>query len=559
MVNKEINVRLEIVKMAISIGDHDTITIQNSYFKNLNNARINEICDLLLGKNYRQAQYLIKAYQKANSSDESIYFEESEDNERVLDIEDMLRMSPLSHDSVTEYKKSAYTEDDIESFAKNIEKPIKVEKETQEVKSFVEHIEDEHKKSKPKDKISIEEDSSKEIEYINSDAANAIDDASSETPLDEISSDMLSNKKEKINRKSTLLKYKTLREKFAKKEPSSENQELKKSSVAKSVLEKVKDITYSVSRDDKLADTSSDSSNIDNKIEVSAIKKIQEVNSLKESIEIKLSEEKQDKSEKAITNDTISKKYDKTINDHSLIYSPIPPIEHKFRQAFVLYPPIKESDIWLEEVVKFLKKISKNSFSEADVVSFLNEYNYYLKKNDLSKAAQILLLASRTILFWRGLLFALGIAIIVFIIYGKTSWKQFRKIGRKGVMLGAFFGLSTTCFVFSIQNTSIANALLIISTSPVFAALLSWTFLKEKTQFKTWITMFVIIAAMLMIMFDSYQGGGFLGDISALAAALLLAINFTITRQLKNINMVPAMAISGLATATIATIVIAWT
>lgn len=163
---------------------------------------------------------------------------------------------------------------------------------------------------------------------------------------------------------------------------------------------------------------------------------------------------------------------------------------------------------------------------------------------------------SWTILFWRGLLFALGITIVISLIYGKNTLQQFLKTGRMGLLLGGFFGLSTTFFVMAVQNTSIANALVIISTSPVFAALLSWGFLKEKTPIQTWLTMFTIIAAMLVIMFDSYQSGGFWGDLSALMTSVLLAVNFTITRQLKDINMVPAMAVSGLVTAGIAAIVI---
>ena len=165
---------------------------------------------------------------------------------------------------------------------------------------------------------------------------------------------------------------------------------------------------------------------------------------------------------------------------------------------------------------------------------------------------------SWTILFWRGLLFALGITIIIFLIYGRNTLRQFLKIGKTGVLLGVLFGLSTLFFLSAVQNTSIANALVIISTSPVFAALLSWAFLKEKTHSRTWITMFVIISAMLVIMVDSYHSGGFWGDMSALLTSVLLAINFTITRQHKNINMVPAMAVSGLATAGIAALVIAF-
>ena len=161
-----------------------------------------------------------------------------------------------------------------------------------------------------------------------------------------------------------------------------------------------------------------------------------------------------------------------------------------------------------------------------------------------------------TILLWRGLLFALGITLVIFLTYRSTTIRQFIKIGRRGLLLGFLFGLSTIFFVTSVQNTSVANTLVIISTSPVFAALLSWAFLKEKTSLRTWITMFIIIGATTYIMFDSFKNGGFWGDISALITSMLLAINFTITRQAKSINMVPAMAIGGITTAAISGIVI---
>ncbi len=164
-----------------------------------------------------------------------------------------------------------------------------------------------------------------------------------------------------------------------------------------------------------------------------------------------------------------------------------------------------------------------------------------------------------TILFWRGLLFTLGITIVIFLTYKSTTIHQFLLIGKRGLLLGLIFGLSTVFFVTGVQYTTIANALVIISTSPVFAALLSWAYLKEKTSLRTWITMFIIIGATSAIMFDSFKHGGFWGDMSALMTSLLLAINFTITRQAKNINMVPAMALAGLITAGISALVIAFT
>jgi len=163
---------------------------------------------------------------------------------------------------------------------------------------------------------------------------------------------------------------------------------------------------------------------------------------------------------------------------------------------------------------------------------------------------------SWTILFWRGLFFALGITLVIFLTYREKIFQQFWRIGRRGVLLGVLFGFSTIFFVTGLRYTSIANVLVIISTSPVFAALLSRVVLKEKTLARTWITMFIIIAAMLLIMMDSFKSGGFWGDISALMVSILIATTFTIARQAKNINMVPAMAIGGLVTSGVSFIAI---
>lgn len=163
---------------------------------------------------------------------------------------------------------------------------------------------------------------------------------------------------------------------------------------------------------------------------------------------------------------------------------------------------------------------------------------------------------SWTILFWRGLLFSFGICLVIFITYRSTALRQFWNIGKSGLLLGLIFGCSTIFFVTAVQYTSIANALVIISTAPVFAALLSWAFLSEKTNTRTWVTMFIIIGTITAIMFNSFRSGGFWGDLSALATSILLATNFTVTRRAKSVNMVPAMALGGLVTATISLIII---
>ena len=157
-----------------------------------------------------------------------------------------------------------------------------------------------------------------------------------------------------------------------------------------------------------------------------------------------------------------------------------------------------------------------------------------------------------TILFWRGITFSIGIFLLMLLMYRRDTIRQFIKIGKPGILIGIIFSLSTLCFTVAIQNTSISNTLVIISTSPMFAALFSWLFLKEKIKGITWVAMIIIVAAIAAIMSNSFATGGLLGDISAFGTSIFMAISFTITRRHKEINMVPAMAISGFVASLIA-------
>ena len=150
-----------------------------------------------------------------------------------------------------------------------------------------------------------------------------------------------------------------------------------------------------------------------------------------------------------------------------------------------------------------------------------------------------------TVLFWRGISLFVGISIIMMIMYRQDTFKQYLKIGKSGLIIACLFAFSTFCFTTAIQNTSISNTLVIISTSPMFAALLSWIFLKEKIKLVTWIAMFIVLGAIAAIMSQSASEGNLFGDLSALCSSIFMAISFTMMRRYKAVNMVPAMALSG--------------
>ncbi len=150
-----------------------------------------------------------------------------------------------------------------------------------------------------------------------------------------------------------------------------------------------------------------------------------------------------------------------------------------------------------------------------------------------------------TAVLWRGIAFAIGIFILVLLMYRQKTINQFKHIGLAGVLIGVIFGVSSFFFTASIQNTNISNTLVIISTSPAFASLFSWLFLKEKVHLRTWISMLIIFIAIILIVSKSLGSGNLLGDLFALGTSVFMATSFTLTRLHKEVNMVPAMTISG--------------
>ena len=159
---------------------------------------------------------------------------------------------------------------------------------------------------------------------------------------------------------------------------------------------------------------------------------------------------------------------------------------------------------------------------------------------------------SWTVLFWRGLLYAVGVSLLVFMKYGSKTIAEFKNIGKGGLVIGFFSGISTGTFVFAIVYTSIANALVIISTGPIMIAIVAWFLLKEKSSIITWTSMIIVFIGIYIVMSGSFGGKNLVGDFFALITAVMMGFTFTLTRKYKHINMVPVNAIGGLIAALIA-------
>lgn len=105
--------------------------------------------------------------------------------------------------------------------------------------------------------------------------------------------------------------------------------------------------------------------------------------------------------------------------------------------------------------------------------------------------------------------------------------------GKTGLMVGLFYGVNSCTFLLAVFNTSTANVVFILAFTSMFAALLSWIFLKERPSNATLLTMLVMVFGVGLIVQDGLESGHLFGDAMAASSAFLLASAITISRASK--------------------------
>ena len=132
------------------------------------------------------------------------------------------------------------------------------------------------------------------------------------------------------------------------------------------------------------------------------------------------------------------------------------------------------------------------------------------------------------------------------IIYRLKFFKLLLTSGIHGFIYIITFSITNIAFVVSIQNTNVANTLVMVATAPMISAILGSIFLKEPPDKKTLISILITFFAVIYIFFDSLRVGNFFGDILGFITAIGLAVGAVTIRSAKTKNLVPAAVVGKL-------------
>ncbi len=152
-------------------------------------------------------------------------------------------------------------------------------------------------------------------------------------------------------------------------------------------------------------------------------------------------------------------------------------------------------------------------------------------------------------LFYRGAIPFIVVLIGLIFFYKNNLFKALVNIGYPGIFYVVSFSICNITFIISIQNTNVANTLVMIAMAPMLSAILGSIFLKEIPDRKTWVAIIITLLSVIYIFHDSMKMGNFYGDLFGIITSFGLACNAVIARFAKNRDLVPSAVIGKLCVA----------
>jgi len=129
---------------------------------------------------------------------------------------------------------------------------------------------------------------------------------------------------------------------------------------------------------------------------------------------------------------------------------------------------------------------------------------------------------------------------------GRASlWQRIVSVGGVGAigavaLAAAFFGA-----IHAFQTLTVANAVFLFSTSPVFAALLGWGLLRERVRPATWAAIALAGVGIVVMLQGGFAAGRMGGSLAALVAGAGFAVFTVCLRWGRLSDMMPVAMLAG--------------
>ena len=151
------------------------------------------------------------------------------------------------------------------------------------------------------------------------------------------------------------------------------------------------------------------------------------------------------------------------------------------------------------------------------------------------------------IVFWRSLFMSLFVAGVLLVMHGRRMPRAVHAVGIPGVLAGLLLAGSFFLFIGALTRTTVANTFVLMSVSPLLAAVAGWFVLGERVPARTWVALAAAAAGIAVMFSGGVDGGKLAGNLMALGVSVCFAAQLIVLRKFHaSVDMLPQVVIAGL-------------
>ena len=131
-------------------------------------------------------------------------------------------------------------------------------------------------------------------------------------------------------------------------------------------------------------------------------------------------------------------------------------------------------------------------------------------------------------LIYRGIIIFLVVIIYVLLREGRNFLNALKRIDHWVVFGGLVLSLTMFCWIYALTTTSVAVSLLMLASSPIYAAFLGYLILGEQLSRTTLVNILIVVVGVTVMVWDSEKSSTIIGATYGFFVALGFSI-YTIT------------------------------
>ncbi len=112
------------------------------------------------------------------------------------------------------------------------------------------------------------------------------------------------------------------------------------------------------------------------------------------------------------------------------------------------------------------------------------------------------------------------------------------------VLVAALASVSQIAFTAAVNNTRVSNVVVIVASTPIFAAVLAWLILRERTERRVLVAIAATSVGILVVVSGSFGAPTLDGDLLALLAIVAFSLSVVVWRRHPELNRPLALAAS---------------